>query len=70
MAIGSLVGGPVGAVIFNDVMARGAVELPNGLLELRPAAATTGWLILMTIGFLSALSMWLYNRWLEKHPGQ
>ncbi len=70
MAIGSLVGGPVGAVIFNDVMARGAVELPNGLLELRPAAATAGWLILMTIGFLSALSMWLYNRWLEKHPGQ
>jgi len=70
MAIGSLVGGPVGAVIFNEVMARDAVELPNGLLELRPAAATAGWLILMTIGFLSALSMWMYNRWLEKHPGQ
>ncbi|MHB8078644.1 MAG: MFS transporter [Candidatus Krumholzibacteriia bacterium] len=70
MAIGSLVGGPVGAAIFNEVMARDAVELPNGLLELRPAAATAGWLILMTIGFLSALSMWMYNRWLEKHPGQ
>jgi len=70
MAIGSLVGGPVGAAIFNEVMAKDAVELPNGLLELRPEAATAGWLILMTIGFLSALSMWLYNRWLEKHPGQ
>ena len=68
MAIGSLVGGPVGAWIFNGVMANGATKLPNGLLELRPAAATTGWLLLMTIGFLSALSMWMYNRWLEKQP--
>jgi hypothetical protein len=25
-----------------------------------------GWVILMAIGFASALSMWLFNRWLEK----
>jgi hypothetical protein len=72
MAIGSLVGGPVGAVIFNNVMARGAKEIPmvsaDGkparLLELDPAAATEGWLLLMGIGFASVLAMWLFNRWL------
>ena len=68
MAIGSLIGGPVGAFIFNDIMARGAVTRPDGLLELQPSAATTGWLVLMAIGLASAASMWLYNRWLEKHP--
>lgn len=69
MAIGSLVGGPVGAAIFNEIMAAGAVERPDGLLELQPGAATAGWLVLMAIGFASAFSMWLYNRWLEKHHG-
>lgn len=68
MAIGSIVGGPVGAAIFNEVMAAGATKRPDGLLELRPGAATAGWLILMAIGFASALSMWLYNRWLQKQP--
>ncbi len=68
MAIGSLVGGPVGAAIFNEIMAAGAVERPDGLLELQPSAATAGWLVLMAIGFASAFSMWLYNRWLEKQP--
>jgi len=68
MAIGSIVGGPVGAAIFNEVMAAGAVERPDGLLELRPGNATAGWLILMAIGFASAFSMWLYNRWLERRP--
>ncbi|MBI5547392.1 MAG: MFS transporter [Deltaproteobacteria bacterium] len=66
MAIGSLIGGPVGAWIFNDVMARDAQKLDNGLLSLNPGSATTGWLILMGIGFASALSMWLYNVWLER----
>jgi dipeptide/tripeptide permease len=66
MAIGSLVGGPVGAAIFNEVMCRGATELPSGLLELEPRAASAGWIILMAIGFASAACMWLYNRWLEK----
>jgi dipeptide/tripeptide permease len=68
MAIGSLIGGPVGAFIFTDIMARGAVTRPDGLLELEPGAATAGWLVLMAIGLASAASMWLYNRWLEKHP--
>lgn len=68
MAIGSLVGGPVGALIFNDVMRRDAVTLPNKLLDLDPFWSTLGWLIFMTIGFGSALSMWLYNRWLERQP--
>jgi proton-dependent oligopeptide transporter, POT family len=68
MAIGSLIGGPVGAWIFNDVMCRGAARRPDGLLELDPAAATTGWLILMGIGFVSAASMGLYNLWLARQP--
>jgi dipeptide/tripeptide permease len=68
LAIGSLTGGPVGAYIFNDIMARGATERPDGLLELDPTQNAIGWLILMGVGFLSALSMWLFNRWLEKQP--
>jgi hypothetical protein len=27
---------------------------------------TLGWMILMAIGLASTLSMWLFNRWLEK----
>jgi MFS family permease len=66
LAFGSLAGGPVGAIIFNEVMARGAVRRPDGLLDLIPGQNATGWVILMAIGFLSALSMWRFNRWLEK----
>ncbi len=66
MAIGSLVGGPVGAWIFNDIMCRNAVKRPDGLLDLDPASASTGWLLLMGIGLVSAASMWIYNRWLER----
>ncbi len=66
LAVGSLVGGPVGALIFNEVMARGAVKRPDGLLELVPAQNVMGWALLMGIGLLSAVSMWLFNRWLEK----
>jgi proton-dependent oligopeptide transporter, POT family len=66
MALGSLAGGPVGAWIFNGVMCRGSRKLENGLLELDPASAANGWLILMAIGFASAASMWLYNFWLER----
>ena len=66
LAIGSLTGGPVGAFIFNDIMAKGAKTRPDGLLDLDPAAATRGWLLLMAIGLVSALSMWLFNRWLER----
>ncbi len=66
MAIGSLLGGPVGAVIFNDVMCRNATRLDNGLLELDRMAATQGWLILMGVGLVCAAAMWGFNRWLER----
>ncbi|KAA0252019.1 peptide MFS transporter [Acidobacteria bacterium ACD] len=66
LAIGSLVGGPVGAAIFNEVICKGATKLPNGLLELDPAAAARGWVILMLIGFASALAIWVFNVWLER----
>ena len=68
LAIGSLTGGPVGAYIFNDIMAKGAQVRPDGLLELDPTAAGRGWVLLMAIGLVSALSMWLFNRWLERRP--
>jgi dipeptide/tripeptide permease len=68
LAIGSFTGGPVGAYIFNDIMAKGATTRPDGLLELVPAQNALGWIILMSIGFVSALAMWLLNRWLERQP--
>ncbi len=70
MAIGALIGGPVGAFIFNEIMCRGAVKLENGLFELDPVANATGWLILMAIGLLSAASMWGYNRWLIRQEAR
>jgi dipeptide/tripeptide permease len=66
LALGALLGGPVGAFIFNEIMVRGATKKPDGLLELVPANNMIGWLILMAIGFLSALFLWIYNRWLER----
>ncbi|MFA6032504.1 MAG: MFS transporter [Myxococcota bacterium] len=68
-AIGALLGGPVGAAIFNEVMCKDAKKLDNGLLELVPANAAAGWMILVGVGLCTALSMWLYNRWLEKQAG-
>ncbi len=68
LAIGSLTGGPVGAFIFNEIMAKGAIVRPDGLLELDPAQNTLGWTILVAIGLLTALSLWLFHRWLERHP--
>ncbi len=65
MAIGALVGGPAGAFIFNEIMCHNATALPNGLLDLDPTWNSIGWLILMAIGFISAFSMWLYNRWIQ-----
>jgi dipeptide/tripeptide permease len=66
MAIGSLVGGPAGAWLFNKVMCAGAVKQADGLLKLDPKAAATGWIILTLFGLGSALSLWFYNRWLQK----
>lgn len=70
MAIGALVGNPVGAVLFNEVMCRNAgtvqIDAKTTLLNLDPFWSGMGWVILMSIGLLSALSMWLYNRWLHK----
>jgi dipeptide/tripeptide permease len=65
MAIGSLVGGPAGAWLFNKVMCAGAVKQADGLLKLEPKAAATGWIILTLFGLGSALSLWFYNRWLQ-----
>jgi dipeptide/tripeptide permease len=66
LAIGAWFGGPVGAFIFNEIMARGATKRPDGLLELVPTQNMLGWVILMAIGFASAASLWLFNRWLER----
>jgi dipeptide/tripeptide permease len=66
LAFGALLGGPGGAYIFNEIMKKGATTRPNGLLELDPASNALGWIILMAIGFVSAASLWLFNRWLER----
>ncbi len=72
MAIGTLVGGPVGAWLFNEVMCRGAEKVmqPGGkfLLKLDPKSAATGWIILTAFGLLSAASMYAYNAWLKRQP--
>jgi proton-dependent oligopeptide transporter, POT family len=68
LAIGALIGGPAGAYIFHEIMCNGATKLESGLLELDPFWNSMGWTILMGIGFVSAFSMWLYNRWLKKNP--
>ena len=66
LALGSMVGGPVGAYIFNRIMAKNATKLPNGLLELEQTQNMLGWLILMAIGLVSAAALWQFNRWLER----
>lgn len=68
LAIGALIGGPAGAYIFHEVMCKGAIKLDSGLLELNPFWNSMGWIILMGIGFLSAFSMWIYNRWMKNNP--
>ena len=68
LAIGALIGGPAGAFIFNEIMCNKAITLESGLLKLDPFWNSMGWIVLMAIGFVSAFSMWLYNRWLQKNP--
>lgn len=70
MAIGALLGGPVGAAIFNEIMCKDAVKLENGLLRLNPENAIKGWLVLMLIGLASTISMYIYNRWIERQKGE
>ncbi|MCU0663833.1 MAG: MFS transporter [Myxococcota bacterium] len=66
MAIGALIGGPAGAAIFNELMCKNATKLESGLLELDPFWNAAGWVLLAVIGLLSAVSMAIYNRWIEK----
>ncbi len=68
LALGALISGFAGAFLFNNVMAKGAVTRPDGLLALVPAQNVLGWVILTVIGLVSAGSLWLFNRWLEKQP--
>ncbi|MBI4913586.1 MAG: MFS transporter [Acidobacteria bacterium] len=68
MGFGAIVGGPVGTLFFNYFMCRGAVKEASGLLRLDPFYATTGWALLGAFGLASALAMFIYNRWLLKHP--
>ncbi len=68
LAIGALIGGPAGAFIFHEIMCKNSVKLDSGLLDLDPFWNSMGWVTLMAIGFVSALSMWIYNRWLQKNP--
>jgi dipeptide/tripeptide permease len=65
-AIGSLLGGPVGAYLFHGVMCRGASKRPDGLLELDPSWGALGWGLLMAIGLLTGLGMLAYDRWLKR----
>ncbi|MBP1596179.1 MAG: transporter [Acidobacteria bacterium] len=69
LALGSMVGGPVGAFLFNRIMAKNAATLPNGLLELDRTQNMLGWLILMGIGLVSAAALWQFNRWIDR-PAQ
>ena len=66
LALGSMVGGPVGAYLFNRIMAKGATMRPDGLLELNQTQNMFGWLILVAIGLISAAALWQFNRWIER----
>jgi hypothetical protein len=63
-----MVGGPVGAFIFNRVMAKGATTRADKLLELNPKWNMFGWLILVAIGLISAAALWQFNRWIARPP--
>jgi dipeptide/tripeptide permease len=70
MALGSLAGGPVGALIFHELICRGATKDDAGLLVLDRGYATAGWVLLMGVGFVSAGGLWLYDRWLGSSPNR
>lgn len=64
LALGSLAGGPVGALIFNEIMAQGATRRADGLLDLSPERNAAGWLILTAVGLAAAVAMWRFHRWI------
>ncbi len=64
MALGSLAGGPVGALVFHEIICRGATRDDAGLLVVDRGNATAGWLLLMGVGFASAAGLWAYDRWI------
>ncbi len=63
---GALVSGWVGPLIFRGIFCNGATRGADGLLRLVPGSNAQGWLVLTAVGFVSAFSLWLYNRWLER----
>lgn len=65
-AIGALVSGWIGAYLFNEVLCGGAVKRADGLLDVDSSAAMITWSALAGIGLLTALSIWVFNVWLEK----
>ncbi|MBI4704657.1 MAG: MFS transporter [Deltaproteobacteria bacterium] len=66
VAIGALAGGPVGALVFNELMCRGATPAGAGLIELDPVRNSLGWIVFAAVGLATALLMWAFNRWLER----
>jgi len=66
LALGALVSGWVGPLIFSGIFSGGATRGADGLLRLVPGNNALGWLVLTGVGFVSAFSLWLYNRWLER----
>ncbi|MBZ0154497.1 MAG: hypothetical protein K8J09_23460 [Planctomycetes bacterium] len=66
LALGALAGGPVGAVLFDEVMSRDAKPRADGTLALDPGWNALGWGILTVIGLMSALSLWLFHKWVER----
>jgi POT family proton-dependent oligopeptide transporter len=68
IALGSLAGGPVGALVFHGIICRDATKDGDGLLVLDRTNATVGWLLLMGVGLVSAGGLWLYHRWVTTTP--
>jgi hypothetical protein len=63
VALGYLTGGIAGAVLFHDVMCRGAVATPSGVLDLSVPYAALGWGALLAVAIASAAGLWRYDVW-------
>jgi POT family proton-dependent oligopeptide transporter len=66
MAVGALTGGPIGALVFNEIMCRNSVVGADKIRHFDPTFASAGWGLFMLVGFASAAGMWLYDRWIRK----